>query len=191
MALIFDKVKKHVTKIFQENGKKDGVKHLERTVYWLKQLKPNVDEAMLIAAFAHDIERPLRTKAAIENVKESSGGYMNEDHLKQHQERGAEIIGEFLESIRAESMLIERVKMLISKHEVGGNDDQNLLKDADSISFFETNAPRFLTKHLPLVGKEKVKEKFDFMFERITSEKAKEIARPMYKRVMGDLKKID
>jgi len=78
--------------------------------------------------------------------------------------------------------------MLISKHEEGGNDDQNLLKDADSISFFENNVPLFLTKHVSEVGKEKVKEKFDWMFNRITSEKAKQIARQWYEEA---IKKLD
>ena len=77
--------------------------------------------------------------------------------------------------------------MLVSKHEEGGNDDQNLLKDADSVSFFETNISLFLTKHVQDVGKEKVREKFDWMYKRITSEKAKQIARPWYEEAIKNL----
>jgi hypothetical protein len=46
--------------------------------------------------------------------------------------------------------MIERVMMLVSKHEVGGNDDQNLLKDADAISFLENQIDVFLTKAITI-----------------------------------------
>ena len=76
--------------------------------------------------------------------------------------------------------MIERVKMLISKHEVGGNDDQNLLKDADSVSFLENNVDHFINNLVSETSKEKVKDKFDRTFNRITSQQAREIARPRY-----------
>ncbi|MBN2015949.1 DUF4202 family protein [Candidatus Dojkabacteria bacterium] len=188
---LFEKVKAYVVKVFTNKGSSAGIPHLERTVYWVKQLNSDADEALLIAAIGHDIERPLRTEAAIERIKDSPKGYMSEEHLKEHQTTGAKIIAEFLKENEADPDLIERVKMLISKHEVGGNDDQNLLKDADSISFFETNAEHFLTKYLPVVGADKVKEKFEWMYSRITSEQAKKIARPMYKKVMDKLLTIE
>ena len=70
--------------------------------------------------------------------------------------------------------------MLVSKHEIGGNDDQNLLKDADSISFFENNVEYFVGRTVSETGKEKVKDKFDWMYNRMTSEKAKQFARQLY-----------
>lgn len=78
--------------------------------------------------------------------------------------------------------------MLVSKHEVGGNDDQNLLKDADSISFFENNVDHFVNKKVGETSKEKVKDKFEWMFNRISSEKAKQIARPWYEEAIKKLK---
>ena len=83
--------------------------------------------------------------------------------------------------------MVEKVIMLISKHEVGGNDGQNLLKDADSISYFENQIQHFLTAKVADVGKAKVKEKFDWMFSRITSNKAKDIAEPMYEAAINRL----
>jgi len=186
----FQLVKKFVTATFVGAGKKREIPHLERTVYWVKKLNPEADEAFLIAAFAHDIERPLGTKEAMQAILDSPEGYSDKEHLERHQEKGAKIIAEFLEKNGVDQELIDRVKMLISKHEVGGNDEQNLLKDADSISFFETNAPDFITHQLPKVGREKVEEKFRWMFDRITSKKAQEIARPMYEKVMGDLEPL-
>jgi hypothetical protein len=54
------------------------------------------------------------------------------------------------------------------------------LKDADSLSFFETNAEEYV-KWIELgITKEQIREKFDSMFNRISSSKARELARPMY-----------
>jgi len=89
----------------------------------------------------------------------------------------------------AEQNLIDKVKMLVLKHEEGGNDEQNLLKDADSISFFENNVPIFLTEQVAKKGKDKVKEKFNWMFNRITSEKAKQIARFWHENAIKELEK--
>ena len=33
--------------------------HFDRTVYWLQQLRPDADGALLIAAISHDIERAV------------------------------------------------------------------------------------------------------------------------------------
>lgn len=95
---------------------------------------------------------------------------------------------EFLRKHGADKNLIDRVRMLISRHEEGGSEDQNLLKDADSISFFENNVDYFLTKKVLEVGKEKVREKFDWMFNRITFDKAKKIAKKMYQEAIRRLK---
>lgn len=35
---------------------------------------------------------------------------------------------------------------MISRHEEGGDDAQNALMDADSVSFFETNVENFVRK---------------------------------------------
>ena len=93
----------------------------------------------------------------------------------------------FLAENGADTDTIERVKMLISKHEVGGNEDQNLLKDADSLSFFENNVDFFVKEQTARTSREKVKEKFDWMFERITSDQAREIAQPWHEQALQKL----
>lgn len=181
---MFEKVKLFVDKAFE--GKR-VIKHFERTVYWLKHFKLDVDEAFLIAAYAHDIERGFRKPEISAMHTDRDAGFLDEEFLKHHQEKGAEIIGEFLRKNKYPEKDIERVKMLVSKHEVGGNEEQNLLKDCDSISFFEIQASHFIENKVQEVGKEKVKNKFDWMFNRITSKKAKEIAKPLYEKAIRDL----
>ena len=182
---LYKKVKQFVTDSFTKAGKELQIKHLERTAYWVRQLRPDADEALLIAAVSHDIERAYRKGDVLE--KERTIGFINPQLLQHHEERSAQIMAEFLRKEGAGRKLVDRVRMLILKHEEGGNEDQNLLKDADSISFFENNVPAFLTKYALEVGKEKVREKFDWMFNRITSERGRQIARKWYEESIEKL----
>jgi len=182
---IYNEAEQFVFDSFNKADKPSQIKHFVQTVHWLKVLSPEADEALLVAAIAHDIERAYRQKDVLE--KKTSAGFTSVEFYRPHEERGAEIIAGFLKHQKVDDGFIERVKMLVSRHEEGGNDDQNLLKDADSVSFFETNVPLFLDKKSLEIGKEKVKEKFDWMYNRITSEKAKQIAQPMYEKAISDL----
>ncbi len=174
----------------KESFGEDKMPHFDRTVYWVEQFKPNADEAFRIAAIAHDMERPFRTGSYEEKIKNSEKGYADDGHLKHHQEEGARLVAEFLKKHQADDRLIDRVSELISKHEVGGNEDQTILKDADSVSFLETQIDGFLKNKVPQVGKEKVRDKFNWMFERITSDEAKAIARPLLEQALQKLNQV-
>ena len=181
---LYKKVKKFVI----NSSKGSSTKHYERTTYWIKQLKPNADEALLIAAIAHDIERVFRDKKkTYYEIRKKKVGMTDKNFLDYHQTTSAKIIGNFLEKHNADKNLIKRVKMLVSKHEVGGNKNQNLLKDADSISFFENNLKDFLKNKLKIFGKQKIRQKFDWMYDRITSRKAKQIAKKWYEKAIKEL----
>ena len=182
---LYNKAEQFVIVSFTKVGKSSQIKHFIRTVHWIKELKPDADEALLISAVAHDIERAFRQKDVSE--KKNSAGFTDKEFLRPHEERGAEIICGFLKQQGAKDEFIQRVKMLVSRHEEGGDDDQNLLKDADSISFFENNVSLFLTKKVNEVGKERVRQKFDWMFNRITSGKAKQISKHWYEEAIKGL----
>lgn len=149
--------------------------HFERTVYWLEKFLPNFTEAHGVAAYAHDIERAFRDEDTA-----APKDYLDKDFLRYHQEKGAELMKVFLTKEGQSEDFIHTVAHLISRHEEGGDEEQNALKDADSVSFFETNAEMFVRKKAPLEGYEKVKSKLDWMFNRISSEKAKDVAQPNY-----------
>ena len=83
---MLEKVKQFVNKSL--NGKSNA--HYERTVYWMKKLNPKADEALLIAAYSHDIERILRKKDKTK-IKEFDKGEI----LVQHQVHGGEIMFDF------------------------------------------------------------------------------------------------
>jgi len=188
MIDLYKKTEEFIKDVFTRAGKQNGITHLVRTADWVKKLKPNASEALLIAAVAHDVERAFRKPGYEEFYEISKDGFAAEEHLKHHQERGAEIIGKFLEEQDVDSKLIEEVQNLVVKHEIGGNEDENLLKDADSISFFENNIEYFIVNLVPKVGVEKVEDKFNWMFNRISSAEAKEIVYPWYKDAIKRLK---
>ncbi|MBD3362618.1 DUF4202 family protein [Candidatus Dojkabacteria bacterium] len=169
-----------------EKGKK--IDHLQNTLHWVKQLDPQADEALQIAAFAHDVSR-LVLGVDISELKENKKGFLDVEHMREHQEKGAEIITKYLLEKGADKEFVSDVGQLISFHEVGGTPRADILKDADSISFFETNAEDFIKKFVPLVGKEKVEDKITWMFARISLDKARDIVRDMYKECIKKCRK--
>jgi len=187
MSKLYEDTKQFVLNIFK-NKEVVYLVHFERTVYWIKRLKNDADDALLIAGLAHDIEKgfPNSIKKLHQKIKVSS--FSDREFLRIHQNNCAKIIGDFLKNQGASQDMIDRVRMLVSRHEEGGTDDQNLLKDADSISFFENNINHILTKELKKFGKTKVRQKFDWMFSRITNESARQIAKPMYEKSLIKLK---
>jgi hypothetical protein len=147
----------------------------------VEKLRQGADEGLLIAAVSHDIERSER------KLREPAKNFLDPEYLREHQERGAFMVGEFLQAHGAPEELVQRVEHLVSKHEVGGDEDQNLLKDADSLSFFETQVEYFVEEKVKESGAEAIKAKFQWMFDRISSEEAKNKARPMYEQAMRRL----
>lgn len=173
---LYDKVVKYVDESFGEKKL-----HFKRTVYWIEKFIPNATEAYKIAAYAHDIERGLGG--------EKDRDYLNREFYMAHSESGAEIIGEFLKKNGANVEIINKVKHLISKHEVGGDAEQNALMDADSVSFFETNAEYFVKNRINEDGYEKVKGKFDWMYNRISTGEHKKFAEENYEKWSKELEK--
>ena len=184
---LYKEVENFVKNSFINTGFGWQIKHFERTVYWVLELKPDADEALLISAIAHDIERAFKKNISHQDIKKSKKGFGDINYLNFHQKQGGKIIERFLKKQNADKKLIQRVKMLISKHEIGGNADQNLLKDADSLSFFENNTEYFIEKLVSTMGVKKIKEKIDWMFNRISGKKARNIAFPWYEKAIKQL----
>jgi len=182
---MFIEVKKFIDDAFQNSLYGSGsIKHFERTVDWLKMLKPDADEPMLIAAYAHDIERAFRKTDSTETFK--SIAFNDETFLAHHQSRGADIVRVFLRDNGYPDEATQRVYRMIYHHEVGGDEESNFIKDADSISYLENNTQLHIGLTSSL-GVEKIKEKVDWMFERITSPRAKALAQPFYNSAIAKL----
>jgi len=180
MKSIYNKVEKFVKETYRRAGKEKTIPHFERTAYWVEQLSPDSDEALRIAAFSHDIERAI--------YGDWVQGSTDVEILQKHGELSAEIIGGFLRTIDAKEAFISKVKMLVTRHEFGGNDEQEVLNEADCISYFETRAPIHATVWPDQgVPKAHVRKKFEFMYARLKTVHAKEIVEPLFKTAIEQL----
>ena len=136
------------------------------TRYWVLKLKPDANEELQIAALAHDIERAVpRDFIKFESY---------EKHKEYHSKRSAEIISELMKRHGFKQKSIEKVKGLVILHEVGGNEEADILRDADSLSFFEHNIYYYYKNH----DKERTKFKINYMYSRC-SQKAKNLIKKM------------
>jgi HD superfamily phosphohydrolase YqeK len=116
----------------------------------------------LTAAISHDIVRAFETPEYLQRFEKMKNRFINSKYLKVHQNTSAKIIKDFLTNNNIDKKSITIITKLIEKHEVGGDVYQNILKDSDSLSFFETSNKRFI--NMVKDGKEteeRVKLKFD------------------------------
>jgi len=178
---------KELIKSSQEYVKELGesVNHLLLTGECVKDIDSTVDDTMIIACLLHDIERAFKENR--NPPVESHNNWNDEVYCLWHGARSAEFASEFLRRNDASEELISKVTNLIIHHELGGTEEQNLIKDADSLSFLQTQVDRFISKMDERGGKESIRNKFNWMYERISSEKAKELAKPFYEKAIEEL----
>ncbi len=102
------------------------------------RLEPDADQAMQLAALAHDIDR------ADDVTKVKRANFDDYDAFKSaHARNGAEILRSILIRCDVEEDIVDEACRLVEVHEVGGDPSSDLLKDADSISYFDVNLPLY------------------------------------------------
>ena len=137
-----ERVKKSIETIISGSSVPEDPVHSKNTLNWLLKLKPDADQALQIAALGHDIER------AIDQRKVRREDFEHYDQFKAaHAHNSAEILKEVMLNCGVEETLMEQVYDLVNRHEVGGDERSDLLKDADSISYFEVNLPHYYNRH--------------------------------------------
>ncbi len=115
--------------------------HAENTLKWLLTLDPKADEALRVAALGHDIER------AMEHLKIRRADYRDYDAFKAaHARNSAEILSKKMRELGMPEDVTEEVYSLVLRHETGGDERADLLRDADSLSFFDVNLPHYLQR---------------------------------------------
>ena len=128
------RLKKKIKDIIKKSLVPEDPLHSKNTLKWLLKLKPNADEALKIAALGHDIER------AIEELKIKRSDYKTYDMFKDaHALNSAKIIVEIMKDCKRNQELTDDVQFLVRQHERGGDNRANVLRDADTISFFDVN----------------------------------------------------
>jgi hypothetical protein len=116
-----------------------NVRHLLRTRDWVVALAPEAGEELRVAALTHDIERrvPGGPKLDPRTQAWDDAGY-----LREHSERSARMVSEWLAAQSADASLRRAVAALIERHETGGDTAADVLQAADSLSFLEVNFAR-------------------------------------------------
>ena len=116
--------------------------HSRNTLKWLLKLKPDADEALQITALGHDIER------ALEKHKVRRADFQGYDEFKAaHAHNSAGILMDVMNECGMPEQIIMDVYRLVCRHETGGDPRADLVKYADSISFFEVNLPRYFERN--------------------------------------------
>ena len=111
--------------------------HAENTLEWVLKLYPKAGLALKMAALGHDIERAVPPRVLRED-------YEDYDTFKRdHAARSAEILAKIMKDCGATQEFIGEVTRIVRRHETGGTSQAEILNQADSLSFFETNVRYF------------------------------------------------
>jgi len=135
------RVKEAIEAVVAKSRVPEDPVHSKNTLAWLLRLKPDADEALKIAALGHDIER------AIERRKVRRADFDDYEKFKAaHARNSALVLREIMQKCGLTAVITDDVCRLVCRHEVGGDEPCNLLKDADSISYFEVNLPLYFER---------------------------------------------
>jgi len=135
-------VKGKIEEVIQGSSVPEDPIHSKNTLKWLLKLKPDADESLKLAAIGHDIER------AIEKRKVRRKDFKDYNIFKDaHAINSAKILAEIMQECNISKKMIDKVYFLVRHHETGGTKLVDILKDADSISFFDVNLPRYFVRN--------------------------------------------
>lgn len=133
--------KQNISAIISKSCVPEDSLHSENVLEWIIKLKSDADEALQIAALAHDIDRADGHK----KVKRNNFFDYNKFKLE-HAKNSANILKSILIKCNVKQSIIDESCRLVEQHEVGGDLRSDLLKDADSISFFKINMPFYFRR---------------------------------------------
>ncbi len=167
----FEEIKKELAKIIGKSPIEEDPTHSVNTWEWVLKLKPDADEALQIAALAHDIDRAITGNSESRGVKDISNKTVYKKYKREHSIRSANFTEAIMKKLNYDADTINRVKHLIEKHEFGGDPESDILMNADSISYFDNNVSFYFKKN----GPKKTKDKVRFMFQRTSNPEVKKI----------------
>ena len=161
----FALLRKEIENLTKNSYAKIDSYHIQSVLKWVLKLKPESSIALKIAALGHDIDRSFSERKP---KREDFDTY--EKYKDAHAKMSAQIITELMQKYNFDAKTIGKVKFLIENHEIGGEEDVEILKEADSIAFFENNLDYYKKNYSLHHTKEKIK----FMYKRL-SDKTKRL----------------
>lgn len=176
-------LKKKIMEIIKKSSNPEDPIHARNTLEWMIKLEPQADEALKIAALGHDIERAIsKRKIKRENYTKY------EEFKKAHALNSAEVLSKLMGIFKVKKELREEIFYLVCHHETGGNKRANLLKNADSLSFFQVNLPYYFIRN----NLDETKKRCKWGYRRLPANLRKIVSRFSYndKRITLLVKKL-
>ena len=140
--------------------------HSELMTRWVKRLRPDAGDELLIAARAHHIRRWEIPRSSFPKGRKAYLQWRTALH-KLH----ADATGEILATVGYNQVFIERVQRIVRKHELRRDSEVQTLEDALCLVFLETQLGDLRNEH----GDEKVLEILVKTLRKM-SDRAKELA---------------
>jgi hypothetical protein len=159
-----------------------NAEHLVHTRDWVRKLRPDASEALVLAALTHDVERGV---PGVTGLNDQIAAWDDETAVEAHSRRSAEIVVAWLRSESADEALIRQVEELVRIHETGGTEEADVLQAADSLSFLETN-PSARWVREGRTTPERAREKLRHMANRIRLAEARRLASPLYEQAVAE-----
>jgi hypothetical protein len=145
--------------------------HAENTLNWLLWLEPGADIALQIAALGHDVERAIKERRVHKRL------YTDFDVFKAaHAHNSAEIMKEIMTACEVPQGIADDVYRLVRRHETGGDARSDLLRDVDSISFFDVNLPLYYERN----GREETLRRSIWGYRRISQRRKNALSNIVY-----------
>ncbi len=139
---VIKEIELEIEKFISKSEVPEDPLHSKNTKDWVIELFPEADSALQIAALGHDIERSIKEK------KIKREGYSDYNKFKEaHSHNSVKIMRKLLQNYKIDSNIIDKAIFLIENHEFGGSTEADILKDADSISFFDVNLPKYFLRN--------------------------------------------
>jgi len=162
----FDAIHFAISEVMKKSELAEDPTHSEQVRKFVLQIDPDASEELQIAALSHDIERAVPPRISrMENEP-------YEVYKQRHAQRSATITAALMQDHGYPEGSIEKVRHLIQNHELGGDEETDKLRDADSASFFADNLEEYLKRS----GEVRTRDKIKLMYER-ASERTKYLIR--------------
>jgi hypothetical protein len=161
-----EKLKKRIAGMLVRSSFPEEPFHSVNTLEWVLRLRPGADEALQIAALGHDIERADKSRRV------TPEGFENYEQFKEaHALNSAQMLSEIMEEEGFDENLTLDVARLVAHHECGGNERENVLKNADTLSFFQVCLPLYFDRH----GAERTRKRLVWGYRKLTPELRREV----------------
>ncbi len=138
----YDCTKRRILDTIKGSEVPEDYPHAINTLEWITKLGAYSDPLLEIAALGHDIERSM---AGVKARKSDFPDY--ESFKAAHAENSARIVAQIMRECGWDEGSVEKVARMIRLHETGGDQEADVLRDADALSFFEVNLPYYFQRH--------------------------------------------